>query len=141
METLREARALSRKLAGQALRNATGGEERRPAFLTGSILFWRSAFYFSHECKINYSYCKGDQTMSYSPSESAAIGHRAAALVKARAAAEGTSIWAQTRKIDVSRQQFYQWARVNGVAPSALILSRMAYYGYDVGYILTGQES
>ena len=76
--------------------------------------------------------------MSYSP-ENINIGHRAAAAVIERAERQRTSLGTQMKLLDVSRQQYYQWTKPRGGAPSALILARMDALGYDVRYILTGK--
>jgi len=79
--------------------------------------------------------------MSYSPEVNVNIGHRAAQSIIRRAAENHTTLGAQMARLQISRQQYYQWTkRANAVAPSALVLARMADEGYDVLYILTGKR-
>ena len=67
------------------------------------------------------------------------IGKRAAMAIRERAKQNGTKIGAESLKVDVSRKTMNDWEKRN-MNPSAYFLQQMAFAGYDVVWILTGEE-
>ena len=68
------------------------------------------------------------------------IGQRAAKLVKERAWKRGTTFGAECALLGIWDSNMREWAK--GIsAPRAITLARMYEYGYDVIWILTGEES
>lgn len=67
------------------------------------------------------------------------IGQRAAQAIRERAKQNGTKLEEESLKVYVSRKVMNDWER-RSVNPSAYFLQQMALSGYDVFWILTGQE-
>ena len=67
------------------------------------------------------------------------IGKRAATAIRERAKQNGTKLEEESMKLYVSRKVMNDWELRNR-NPSAFFLQQMALAGYDVFWILTGQE-
>ena len=67
------------------------------------------------------------------------IGKRAATAIMERAARNGTTKSQEQEILNLTRKTFRLW-RMGENAPSAYFLQQMALAGYDVFWILTGQE-
>lgn len=67
------------------------------------------------------------------------IGQRAAQAIRERAKKKGTKVEEESLKIYVSRKVMNDW-EIRNRNPSAYFLQQMALAGYDVYWILTGQE-
>lgn len=67
------------------------------------------------------------------------IGKRAAKAIRERSQENGTKLEEESMKIYVSRKVMNDW-EIRNRNPSAFFLQQMALSGYDVYWILTGQE-
>lgn len=67
------------------------------------------------------------------------IGKRAAKAIRERQKQNGTKLNEELIKVDLSRKVMNDW-ELRGRNPSAYFLQQMALAGYDVMWILTGQE-
>lgn len=63
------------------------------------------------------------------------IGLRAAELIRER----GVRVKEQMRRLGLNRKSIHDWES-GACVPSAYALQAMAYQGYDVVYVLTGQK-
>lgn len=68
------------------------------------------------------------------------IGKRAAQAIRERAKQNGTKLEEESLKVYVSRKVMNDW-EIQNRNPSAYFLQQMAFAGYDVFWILTGQEA
>ncbi len=68
------------------------------------------------------------------------IGKRAAKAIRERAKQNGTKLGEESYKVDVSRKAMNDREKRKR-NPSAYFLQQMALAGYDVVWILTGQEA
>lgn len=67
------------------------------------------------------------------------IGKRAAKAIRERAKRNGIKLEEESMKLYVSRKVMNDW-EIHNRNPSAYFLQQMALAGYDVYWILTGQE-
>lgn len=67
------------------------------------------------------------------------IGERAAAEIRRTASKNDITYSAELCRIGIGREQLYQWER-GKCNPTGVILQRMALAGYNVMYILLGDE-
>ena len=68
------------------------------------------------------------------------IGERTAKAIRDRVKKNNSLLKDELRKIDVSRRALLSW-ELYGMNPSAYFLQQMALEGYDIMWILTGEES
>lgn len=68
------------------------------------------------------------------------IGQRAVKLIRQRAKEQGTSLKKQLDRIQCERYNFNNW-ETKGVNPTAFFLQQMYLDGYDVIWILTGEQT
>lgn len=68
------------------------------------------------------------------------IGKRAAQAIRERSKKNRTKLEEESMKVYVSRKVINDW-EIHNRNPSAFFLQQMALAGYDVFWILTGQEA
>lgn len=67
------------------------------------------------------------------------VGERAVKAIRQRAKENGVPVCYEQEKLDLPRKTFRTWAKEN-MNPSAYFLAQMALQGYDIHYILTGED-